>query len=89
MDEFEIVLKQGDDVRVITPKYGDIIIVTGTNGAMIAQMISKVTLNGGGPRVPIVVMPGGDLGALELTTLKRLKADIQQFEFEEAQRGKD
>lgn len=85
----KILLQEGDNVRVLSLKKGDIIVVTGMNGAMIAQMISQLTMNMefGGGRVPIVVLPGGDLGDIELTTLSKLKADIEQFELQELQRG--
>ncbi len=84
----KILLQEGDDVRILSPKKGDIIVVTGMNGAMIAQMITQLTMNMefGGGRVPIVVLPGGDLGDIALTTLSKLKADIEQFEFQELQR---
>ncbi len=78
-----IVLEEGNKVTLLHPKKGDIIIVTGPEAAEIGTMISQLSTNMDlDYRAPIITLPDG-LSGVSITTLKRLKADIEKFELQE------
>jgi len=87
MEDLDIIrLEKDDNVIVLHPKKGDIIIVTGPNAAQIGTMISQLSINMNlDHKAPIITLPDG-LAGVSITTLSKLKADIEQFELQELQR---